>query len=192
MAHIILLNGAPRSGKDTLATYLNQVHDYRHEKFAYPLRRYMYSVHGMNAQQFEEQKDSMLPELNNHTPREMVIKFCEQHLKPIFGSGVLGQMLARRIRKHRDSDVIGDHSYVISDLGFLDELLDLHTQFKKDFTFLVVRLHREGHDFKSDSRGHINPMDFTGIRVVDVHVQEDDVPGTAESIVEYIEHNLIF
>jgi hypothetical protein len=77
------------------------------------------------------------------TPRQVLISFSEEWVKPKFGKQAFGILLRDRIEEL-------DGFVVVTDCGFREELEPL------DPTDLaVVRLHRHKTNFDNDSRGYI-------------------------------------
>lgn len=178
MKKLILFNGPPRSGKDTVGGHL-QYHllnkttidsDLIYQfKFATPLKQaaniflndYSHSIYT-----FEDVKDEPQPILNGGTYRELLIRISENAVKT-FGKDVFGNMAFARMRENLSNDgyseLCGVH--ICTDSGFEEECQPLIEAFGEENT-LLVRLHREGCDFSSDSRSH---LDIANILTLDIH-----------------------
>ena len=146
--HFLLLNGPPGSGKDTLGRLVQQQHEGQValEKFVLPLRQYMFTVHGFDAESLERYKDTNLTRLNGHTPREVMIDISERHYKHMFGQGVYGRMLWNR------SQLLSKRVVIVTDLGFPTELAELRTN---NCHTLTIHLHADGKTFEGDSRSYV-------------------------------------
>ncbi len=186
---VIIFNGPPSSGKDTAATrtanYLNGRHavggliPFRpaHYKFADPLKA---AVHQLLAVPFScahyekefgnEWKDQPQKEFYGRTPREAYIGISETFAKPLFGDGVFGRVLARRFRMDKQSNVA-----VVSDGGFIDELVPVVLEFGAD-NVLVVRVTRPGCSFVGDSRSYLD----VGSHLVTKKVKSVELPNPAD------------
>lgn len=158
----ILLNGPPRSGKDTAAKALLSIRDkFIHEKFSAPLKEAFagmmnVSIDDFMVEYYEECKDEIIPFLGVSF-RQWQIDFSEKFMKPLYGIDVFGRLLINRI------DSYSPNTYVISDCGFQIEVDHVIKNFpEKDV--LLVRLHRQGCTYDGDSRGYVK-----GPNVIDIY-----------------------
>lgn len=169
---ILLLNGAPRSGKDTIAQMLknNASSSVHLEKFALPLKLSVPLIYGVPRAAWENEldtarnKDLACSQFFGKTPRNVQIALSEDFLKPLHGKMVFGELLERRIKNvaHR-SDL---ECIVVSDSGFYDEAKHIIDVFGAN-NVQLWRVHRAGCNFKKDSRGHICLLD-DGVDCYDV------------------------
>lgn len=142
MKKIILFNGPPRAGKDTLVNAIHTEFPFtRREKFVAPLKKMMEAVYG---DWNEDLKDE--PVYFGYTGRQILIKFCEEFLKPLHGRDIVGKLTMRRLEQYPEDSVI-----LFSDLGFIEEALPIINKYE---TYLV-RIHRPGFDFSKDSRSYL-------------------------------------
>lgn len=163
---IILLNGPPRSGKDTAADELisflgSRSIDARKYKFATALKERAHAMYGMTdapPDAFESVKDERNSAFYGLTPRQAYIEVSERYFKAVHGDDFFGRLLAEELRTWRPEIAL------VSDSGFLSEALVLIEEFGAD-NMSLVRIHREGTDFKNDSRGY---LDIFGIKTYDV------------------------
>ena len=160
---ILLLNGPPRCGKDTISQIIKDdassiIHQ---EKFARPMKVTTPLIYGITLQHWVEHldtpqnKDMPCDEFFGKTPREVQIALSEDYLKPLHGSGIFGQLAVRRI------EMINFNWFelvVMSDSGFYDEALMIIERFGADNVELWNIL-REGCNFKKDSRDYIDLKD---------------------------------
>lgn len=172
MTRILLLNGAPRSGKDTIATMLkNRSSSTIHiEKFATPLKLTVPLIYNVSREKWEKEldtprnKDLACNEFFGKTPREVQISLSEDFLKPLHGKTIFGELLVRRINnliKKNDLD-----SIIVSDSGFYHEAKEVVDFFGAD-TVELWRVHRDGCNFSKDSRGYIN-LHEDGVTIYDI------------------------
>jgi hypothetical protein len=151
---IILLNGPPRAGKDSLALALQRSAGWKQSaivKFADELKHMTHRAHGYvnaTADAFEHCKDD--PEQGPQpgvTWRQAYIAMSERYVKPLFGDDYFGHHLAETIR---------DYPYefqFVSDSGFVGEAKVLIDAFPGQVR--LVHVHRTGCTFENDSRGWI-------------------------------------
>lgn len=165
---ILLLNGPPRSGKDTVAQMIKD-HSSSHvhlEKFAHPIKTAVplaYSIpldHWRQHVDTTSNKDLPCTELFGKTPREVQIAFSEEFLKPLHDQSIFGELLARRIERINFEWFT---SVVVSDSGFEEEARVIIDKYGAE-NVQLWRIMREGCDFKGDSRGYID----LGIRMYDI------------------------
>lgn len=191
MTYFVYLNGPPKSGKDTIANLLAERYEnVVHVKFAQVLRDAVCGIFdGMSPELYDMMKDSPggvkccteydSGALDEMTLREFVIRLSEKVLKPNFGKGYLGVALAETINAKLAVSEFNDNTvYIVSDLGFPDELTAF--RFRMAFTTdsLLIYLHRKGCNFDNDSRNYVTDV----ISPVSVHND-----GTIEQAVNEVE-----
>lgn len=170
--NILLLNGAPRSGKDTVAKILkNMASTVIHlEKFAMPMKRSLPLMYSVPWDVWEkdldtaENKDLPCPQFFGKTPREVQIALSENFLKTMHGKYVFGHLLIRRIEFLKERKIT--ETVVVSDSGFKEEAVKLIEHFGAE-KITLWRINREGCNFKNDSRGFISLMDY-GVPCYDI------------------------
>lgn len=105
MAHLYLLNGPPRSGKDTVAHIMTEdLFRGRHLKLAAELKERTHGAYRLlrhdgkpfDHDAYEAQKDVPREAFMGMTPRAAYIAFHEWYLKPMHGPAVLGRLLIER------------------------------------------------------------------------------------------------
>lgn len=171
---LILINGAPRSGKDTagkaicasvsawaahrghgqmVAMYGMSWHlkEATHTLYGHPGRRHDY---------YEQVKDLSHIDFFGLSPRQAYIDVSEKDMKPRHGKDVFGRIYLRRIAP-LDADVI-----VSADAGFEPEWQPVIAKYGAENLFLI-RVHAEGRGrtFAGDSRSYIT---LPGVRTVDL------------------------
>lgn len=160
---IVILNGPPGCGKDTIAGIMNGNHGYSIRSFKEPMWAVAKSV--LTPGQYElfvnlyinrETKEKPQDFLGGMSPREFFIHISESWVKPTLGSNQFGKLA-----------VWGDtpRCTVFPDGGFPVEV----NEFAGWKDVLLVRLHREGYDFSNDSREYIEdaPVSSVDIPLVD-------------------------
>lgn len=175
---IFLLNGPPRSGKDTAGRLLQRLlHENapkgfssRIVKFATAVKRAAHAIYGkpdLHPEYFENSKDVRSPWFFGKTPREVYIAVSETYFKPLHGQDIFGRLLA-------DSLCLGAcDAVIVTDSGFEAEanaLIDAFPQAR----FHLLRTYRPGYTFAGDSRGYL-----ADVRRFASHA---DVGGTLEQL----------
>lgn len=162
MKPIIILNGPPGCGKDTIASRLTK-HQYIGMSFKSPMFRIAKTVLGPN------RFDDFMKKYNNRklkekvwpvigmSPRQFMIHVSEDFVKPLMGQNTFGYLAAEDV-KVIISDMPWAKGVVFSDGGFPSELEDL-SKVEGAFPF-VVRLYREGYTFEGDSRNYMETSDL--------------------------------
>lgn len=161
---LILLNGPPRSGKDTGAkalyySPLSQSKVILLDRFSMPIKRAFAGTMCTNIDEFgnvngfEAKKDEPLHILGGgKSYRQWQIDFSEKFMKPFYGEKIFARLL---IARHlHPGGTFPDHIIVIPDCGFQIEVDEAIAFFGSRNT-LLLRIHRPGYDFSSDSRGYV-------------------------------------
>lgn len=148
---IILLNGPPSCGKDTIA----EVMQHYVVKFATPLKDTVCQLYcGGDRDLFDKYdkdakyKNEPSGQFFGLSCREAQINVSEKFMKPIHGKRVFGDILARALEGHE-----GDF-FVVSDSGFIEEAMALVEKFGPN-KVMLIRLHRDGCNYDGDSRSYI-------------------------------------
>lgn len=173
MMRIVLLNGPPRSGKDTAARHLADRLGCIRMGFADELKARTHVRFGLEPEpfdRFEAAKDLPSAEFGGMSPRQAYIDQSERHDKLAHGQGFYGRAwLARRARLHPAS-----RRLAIPDSGFVPEARELIAAFGAA-SILLIRIHAEarGCTYAGDSRAHID-LSADGVPAFDVR---NDIPG---------------
>ena len=152
---IILFNGPPGAGKDTVAELLAFKYSGKVEKFAAPIKENCRNIYGLTQEQWNQVDGSQEAKAQPHefffgqTCRQVQINFSELFLKPTHDKFIFGNLLARRLKQAYNN------LFFISDSGFAEEAMFLETEFGSENIFLI-RLHREGHTYDGDSRSYVH------------------------------------
>lgn len=150
--NIVLLNGPPRSGKDTLANQLVERFGFRHFKITAKWKERVHALYGLDPKQyphdfFEKVKDEPNALFHGSSPRRAYIDVWENYFKHAHGEEVLMDWLINEI------DNCEDHLIVISDVGFDREAKYLFEYYGKQA--LLIKVFRNGYTFAGDSRDYV-------------------------------------
>ncbi len=177
---IILLNGPPRSGKDTVADFAMQILGNRGAKyrFAAPLKNATHAMFGyadVPVENFNSVKDTPLDAFHGMTPRQAYIWLSEDVVKPKFGHDFWANVAVTSIKQIKKPVI------VISDCGFVEEAKVLIAAFGKE-NVAIVHLEREGTDFSKDSRSYISVEGCSQYKIVN--------DGSVTDLFDIVEHLL--
>lgn len=157
MTRVIILNGPPRSGKDTAYRGLKNAYPLMFEriKFATPLKEACHILLGneYSEDEFENEKDVASDYFFGVSPREFYIELAE-HIKDKYTKEFFGYIFLRRYRWGGCETFTPQPIVIISDCGFKEELQPLIRFFGLN-EMALIRIHRQGKDFSNDSRGYI-------------------------------------
>jgi hypothetical protein len=148
--NIILLNGPPRSGKDTVADILSRTFSYEKKSFALPLKRAIASFFNKDLAWLEDNKDN--PISNPTTYRDLLIGLSEDVIKPKLGLTFFGKLLADEVSNS------AAHDFVITDCGFTEEVHEFISRLYNQYQIHLWRITRPGCSFTNDSREFIQPL----------------------------------
>ncbi len=154
---LILINGAPQVGKDTMGDYIinNVVTPIVKYKMTTPLDKIFREIFPqLSDEEFymyrETKKDIPQDIFGGKSLRQIYIELSENVIKPLFGKDYFGKYAGHILNKnHIDT--------VITDCGFNYEIEALLSSIDKDawdiHTFTILR---PGYDYSGDSREPIN------------------------------------
>ena len=141
---VLLLNGPPRSGKDTIGGILaREIPGGRLCKLAYPIVAFL--EREFDIKMAEVEKDEPHPLLLGRTPRDVAIRYSEGFCKPLWGQSFFGKAAVLALKK-ADPDEVP----IFTDSGFLAEVMEI---LDAGFRCCQIVLHRPGTNFQNDSRG---------------------------------------
>ena len=187
--NIIVLNGPPGVGKDTIADLIVENSPFfEHMRFKTPL--YDDTAHYINVnlptlKEWATDRDSKDIQIETDrgmmSPREALIHVSEDLVKPMFGNNHYGQLAAKQILLAE-----WNHNVVFSDGGFIDEILPLLGVCKK---LWVMRLHRNDFTFAEDSRNYITSeliAENQNILVQDLQITDDQPLKAVNEIFQHL------
>ena len=179
---VVFVNGPPCSGKDTVGDILFRCGSGRRlaQKFAMEVKERTHAAfrivdktgRPVPHDYFEKQKEVPLDCFLGLSPRQAYIEFSERFYKPLFGERIFGTLLARRLEltllaasKQKFFRHVPD-AFTITDSGFAEEAVPVVRMFDAE-NCTLIRVHREGCNFDSDSRSYID-LSSLGVKTVDV------------------------
>lgn len=156
---IVIFNGPPGSGKSTVVeAIVNGYAQAVHCQFAAPLKAAAACLLGISIEEIEAKKDDPLPLVDkrslNKTLRGFLIALSEDFVKPHLGQAAFGKVAAKGITNWHNRSP-SHWLYLFSDGGFEQEFLPLINEFGAE-NMLVIHLHRQGCNYKKDSRAYVN------------------------------------
>ena len=149
---VILFNGPPGSGKDIAADFF-KTKGFKHLSFKYQLFKETIKYFKVDDRWFmdgyndRKQKETPSALLGHMSRREAMIYVSEKIIKPKHGLDYFGNQVANELAVGTD--------YVISDGGFIDELVPVINRIGSD-NFVLVQLTRDRCDYSSDSRRYFD------------------------------------
>jgi hypothetical protein len=146
--NVILINGPPRSGKDTVGELAAaSMGEAVMVKFANPLRDWA-KLHGLQGDYEQAKRDGL---------REELIHLSEDVIKPRFGQSTFGLLAAG---KTVELFARGAHNIIVTDAGFRREVetyIKLVKTLASAAEFHLWCLYRTGTSFDYDSRERLTP-----------------------------------
>lgn len=180
---IIVLNGPAGVGKDTIADSIIDAiggDTARHYKFKDKLIGLVINFYGLSYKGFEyisrpENKNRII-EPFDLSYREMMIHVAENVIKPVLGEGIFAAATLQSIYDDLEDTLTYNPIYVISDLGFYEELSQAyHFAKSHSFKLALVAINGEGSGVR-DSRSYnlsFNAV-MDGIPVLSVDYSKDE------------------
>jgi len=154
---IVILNGPPGIGKDTLADMIVEkgqglwkklnFKDELYEDTAWHYGLETYLVKDVATDRDTKEVPSVL--FGGKTPREALIHVSETLMKPRHGNDYYGQALASTISQHMHD---GIEHFIIADGGFEEEINPIVDDFNNVH---IIHMLEDGYDFEGDSRNYI-------------------------------------
>jgi len=171
MKRLLLINGPPRSGKDTAGNFFKKhLSNAAVYKISKPLKDAfagLFQLRGSDLHDMlEEHKDEPQEIMGGASPREIQIFLSESVCKPNFGYDFLGKVAAHAI------DNMMARYIIINDIGFDEEIVPLTQKLGGENTFLLY-LKRDGCDFSKDSRNYIDAPDIPKANQYNIHNKYD-------------------
>jgi hypothetical protein len=155
---VVVFNGPPRSGKDTLAAFIRGATQAKPMEFKRKLIELALMISGVSSSDWEfwyqEDKEQPRNDLGGHSCRSFLIMVSEEMIKPHMGSDYFGLAAANELEMY-----LPGHGVVFTDSGFPAELQCVVNVVGAE-NVIVVQLMRDGTDFSGDSRVYLSPRDF--------------------------------
>ncbi|MGG5812568.1 hypothetical protein [Falsiroseomonas sp. CW058] len=185
MTVVLLINGPPRAGKDTLASHLiERIGGATRRRMAHELKVRTHRLYDCPPESwddpdyYDDVKDVPSAQFHGLSPRAAYIAVSETYFKPTHGEEFFGELFVRWL------DGIGPETRLVAvpDSGFLTEVRPILRRVGLS-RLLLVRVHAggRGKSFAGDSRGYI---DIPRVPTLDVR---NDVDGRADLFLEEAE-----
>lgn len=187
MTKVILLNGPPRCGKDTLGRILQEYYSDTSQtvSFAsclkvmvhgmlYPIMHGIHSAALGDPYYYEDIKDIPQDDLalvcgeKYNTYRKLYILLSEEFFKPKFGKEFFGKTLAEYISVQNEKN----DTFIVTDCGFAEEVQCVVGKFGAE-NCQLIQLYRDGCTFANDSRSYINIPGIVPLRIENSRSIED-------------------
>lgn len=169
---VVVMNGPPGSGKNTLADFIRGATQAVHMEFKRKLIEIALMVSGVSVSDWEywfyHDKEQPHDALGGHSCRSFLIMVSEEMIRPHMGSAYFGLAAAEELKMY-----LPGVGVVFSDSGFGDEFQCVVDVAGAE-NVIVVQLHREGHDFSNDSRAYLKRDDFPDVMFLQ---QQNDRPA---------------
>ena len=201
---IILFNGPPKSGKDTLADIIKLEYNYPKHQFKDRLYEIGSKIARMDLETYKSIcSDRDIKDVNGAirgwegTPREHLIYVSEDVIKPLFGDEYFGKTLAD-ISSYIYGITGSGGLYggiVVPDSGFMKELYplcDITPMEGNPIEIHVVQLTKDGCSFEGDSRSYLDKREMAGMTFSinpifhNIDVVHGDIEGTIKLIDEAV------
>ena len=148
--HVIMFNGPPGVGKDTLALYAQSLESRsRHVKYITNIKNAVACLFNYPIELMETHKDDGRHVKFGRTIRQNIIE-VSQAIRQAYGQDIYGQMLADRLLTMPMQTPYA----VVSDLGTHAELVPVVSALGAS-RVSVIRLHQAGRTFDGDCREYI-------------------------------------
>lgn len=186
MKTVIILNGCPHIGKDTIADLI--VKQLGANKIQFKDALYEETAHYYNydlelftnfasSRKFKDNNTSAFSVKHDVTPRQALIHVSEDVIKPSLGSDYFGKLSADKLK---------DGINIFSDSGgWWDEASPVIEAADKT---IIVKLHREGFTFEGDSRNYFVDHNIPVVLVPKVSLHglnlQDNKPQLAVDLIK--------
>jgi len=120
MKTIILINGLPRAGKDTVADFLVNNFNFTKMSFAETMKVILAKTFGISVEYLEVLKNDTVNNtlFLNEKPfinfRQILQNFGNEGIKPVFGESVWADLLYKKVKEHpNDFIVVPDFRFLV-------------------------------------------------------------------------------
>lgn len=151
MRKIIILNGCPGSGKDTVSEYICKKYNYKSIAFKDGAFELVYNYYNLSKDEYmslyndRSLKEKPSDKLDNKSPRKAMQYVVEEVYKKKYGRDFLAKKIINQIKNDKSNN------YVISDLGLDEEEISVHYHLRNE-DYMIIYIDRDGYTFENDTR----------------------------------------
>lgn len=184
--YVVVFNGPPGSGKDTLATFIRGATSVVPRAFKDKLVSIALEISGVDRRTwdnwYDHAKERPRDQLWGHSCRSFLIMVSEDMIKPHLGNAYFGRAAADDIARNRA--YLEQYGVCFTDSGFKEELQEVVNLVGPE-RVIVVHLVRHGSSFKNDSRNYLNYKEFPGVAFIP-HSNNRPVEISASTLIELL------
>lgn len=190
---VILINGPPQSGKDTLRSVLYKhlsptcncfSRDFKDGIFSVLQWEALFRLTQPNLESYDYEYLK-----NNYNLRQVLIDFSEKTIKPNFGQDVWAKVFCRVVENtHKVGSILRPKSVgICADLGFKEELETVENYFGPE-NVLVISIYRDGKTFDGDSRHRITFGNSKNLVFInnDLNIEKSYKEQIAEEVEKFV------
>jgi hypothetical protein len=183
---IVILNGPPGSGKDTIGAAMAKQEDlvylssFKFDLYKATAEHYSVGVFEfIEAAQDRVRKEEPMAGLGGLSPRGALIHVSEDVCKPKFGRDYFGHQALQRVSS---TTLPEDCTVMFTDGGFAEEV---QVFADSGMEVVVVQLHGRG-DFTNDSRNYVN-LRHPNVVTYTVYLVDGEVQQAVDKVCEILE-----
>jgi dephospho-CoA kinase len=158
---IIAICGLKRSGKDTVANYFVQRHNYKHVKIADPLKQVCKILFGFSDEQIESNAKDEIDKRHQITPRlamqffgTEIMQYKIQEILPNTGRNFWINLLLDNISE-------STNPIVISDMRFMHEYNAIQKKYGDNA--IIIKIKRDQHNTLQSEDNHCSEQEYLDI-----------------------------
>lgn len=195
---VLMLNGPPRSGKDSVAAALAaKDNSVIRVSLAAPLKlavHHTFNVPDKSVEAYELSKDEPNEHFFGDSPRQAYIKFSETYMKPNYGNDVWVKLAIRYAQQQVVAKAftgILNPVIVFTDIGFIEEVNGILNEYQLNNCGLV-RLSRQGTSFMNDSRSYIEHPSLCSFDIENTDGCLDDTIRRVYGIFQFLKDGRLY
>jgi len=186
MGKVVVFNGPPSSGKDSLAEYLRGATLVQAMEFKRHLIEIALMLSGVARDDWEwwyqSDKEKPRPELSGHSCRSFLIMVSEDMVKPNMGRDYFGRAAVRYLKENEVG--LDSCGFCFTDSGFAEELQCVVAHVGAE-NVIVIQLHRQGTSFEGDSRDYLDRNAFPDVMFLQ-HQNDQPIEESAAALLSVL------